>query len=113
MTADRTPTKPPQAPKHLSAEARNLWSATATSYEMEERHLVTLTVGCEVLDRMREAQVQLKLDGSYIEGRFGMKGHPALSVERDSRLAMMRAFRELGLDLEEPAAPRPPSRWQG
>ena len=113
MTADRTPTKPPQAPKHLSAEAGKVWRSVATQYEMEERHRLILTTALEAHDRMREAQRAIERDGAYVEGRFGLKAHPGLAVERDSRLAMMRAFRELGLDLEEPAAPRPPSRWHG
>jgi hypothetical protein len=53
---------------------------------------------------MREAQAAIAADGAYVTGRFGPKAHPGIAVERDSRLAMLRAFRELGLDVEIPSS---------
>jgi hypothetical protein len=50
----------------------------------------------EALDRMRAAQTLLKRDGLVLKGR----AHPASVIERDARLAMLRAVRQLGLDLE-------------
>jgi phage terminase small subunit len=100
------------APRHLSAESRRLWRETTRVYELEARHLAILLCALEAFDRMREAQAAVKADGAYVDGRFGMKSHPGLAVERDSRLAFLRAQRELGLDLEAPAASRPPSRWR-
>lgn len=99
------------APAHLSLESRRLWRETVKSYDLEARHEAILLVALEAFDRMREAQAAVKADGAYVEGRFGMKAHPGLSVERDSRLAFMRAVRELGLDLETPAS-RPPTPWR-
>lgn len=110
MTVSR---RPPAAPAHLSKEAKGIWSATLRDYDLEARHLAILTVALEAYDRMREAQEAVRRDGAYIEGRFGMKAHPGLSIERDSRTAFLRAQRELGLDLEAPAASRPPTRWRG
>ncbi len=69
-------------------------------------------VALEAFDRMREAQDAIRKDGAYVDGRFGMKAHPALGIERDSRTAFLRAQRELGLDLEAPATSRPPTRWR-
>lgn len=100
------------APRHLSLEARRLWRETLRAYDLEARHETILMVALEALDRMREAQAAVAKDGAYVVGRFGMKSHPGLAVERDSRLAFLRAQRELGLDLEAPAASRPPSRWR-
>jgi hypothetical protein len=80
-------------------------------YELEPRHETVLLVALEALDRMREAQRAVTADGAYIDGRFGKKAHPALAIERDSRLAFLRSSRELGLDLEAPAS-RPPTRWR-
>jgi P27 family predicted phage terminase small subunit len=109
MTA---PKRLPTAPKHLSGEARALWSSIVANYEMEAHHLAILERACEALDRMREAQAAIRDKGAYVEGRFGLKAHPALAVERDSRTAHLRALRELGLDLEAPTTSRPPTRWR-
>lgn len=60
---------------------------------------------------MRQAQAQLADDGLTTVDRYGgVKAHPAVVIERDSRTAFLRAMRELGLDLEAPATSRPPSR---
>lgn len=104
--------RPTPPPKHLSAEAGKLWRSVLEDYELEPRHEAVLLVALEAMDRMREAQQAIKNDGAYIGGRFGLKAHPALAIERDSRLAFLRAARELGLDLEAPATPRPPSRYR-
>lgn len=110
MSARKRPAPPPS---HLQGPSRAFWRSVLAGYELEPHHLAVLQAGCEAMDRMNEARAAIERDGAYITGRFGMKAHPALAVERDSRTAMLRAIRELGLDLEAPTAPtRPPSRWR-
>jgi len=109
MTVRKRPTP---APTHLSDESRRLWRSVLADYDLEPRHESVLCVALEAFDRMREAQAAIRRDGAYVEGRFGMKAHPGLAIERDSRAAFLRAQRELGLDLEAPATSRPPSRWR-
>lgn len=104
--------RPPAAPGHLSPEAKAIWRSVQADYELEPRHGAILTVALEAFDRMREAQAAVRKDGAYTEGRFGLKAHPGLAIERDSRLAFLRASRELGLDLEAPPTSRPPTRWR-
>ncbi len=104
--------RPTDAPRHLSEEARGIWRSVLADYQLEKRHEAVLVTALEAFDRMREAQEAVKRDGAYTEGRFGLKAHPALAVERDSRTAFLRAQRELGLDLEAPATSRPPTRWR-
>jgi P27 family predicted phage terminase small subunit len=108
-TAQRTP----RAPEHLRAAGRDLWSGILRGYQLDEAHQrAILASACEAADRQVEAREAIAKDGAYIEGgRYGMKAHPALAVERDSRLAMVRCLRELGLDLAKDSAARPPSRW--
>lgn len=105
MTARRRPRLTP-APAHLSAEARTIWRSVLVDYELERRHEAVLLIALEAFDRMREAQAAIAADGAYVDGRFGKKAHPALAVERDSRIAFLRAQRELGLDLTAPPETR-------
>jgi P27 family predicted phage terminase small subunit len=105
--------RPPLAPRHLSAAARRLWRDVLDEYHLEPHHLPVLQAACDSLDRMSQAQAAIKREGAFVTGRYGAKAHPAIAVERDSRLAMLRAIRELGLDLEPPPDSRPPSRWRG
>ncbi len=104
--------RPPPAPAHLTAEAKALWRSVLREYQLEAHHVPVLQAACEAQDRMNEARCAIDRDGAYVEGRFGLKAHPAIAVERDSRLAMVRCLRELGLDLESPATSRPPTRWR-
>jgi P27 family predicted phage terminase small subunit len=101
-----------RAPAHLSPEAARIWRSVVDDYELEARHELTLVVALEALDRLRQAQAEISRDGITIAGRFGPRQHPALAVERDARIAFLRASRELGLDLEAPATSRPPTRWR-
>lgn len=103
--------KAPSAPRHLSEPSRAFWRSVVADFELEVHHLAILQAACEARDRMDEARARIDADGPYTEGRFGMRAHPAIAVERDSRTAMLRAVRELGLDLEAPAS-RPPTRWR-
>ncbi|HVM31444.1 MAG TPA: P27 family phage terminase small subunit [Candidatus Limnocylindrales bacterium] len=92
----------PTPPRHLSAESRRLWRATLARFEFEPHHLTILTVALEALDRLRQAQAEVERDGLTVPGRWGPRAHPAIAIERDARIAYVRAIRELGLDLEPP-----------
>lgn len=102
----------PTAPGRLSPASRAFWRSIVAGYDLESHHLAILEAACDARDRMDQARTAIETDGAYISGRFGMKAHPALAVERDSRTAMLRALRELGLDLEAPAVSRSPTRWR-
>lgn len=110
MTSNRS--RPTPAPRHLSAEARAIWASVLRDYDLERRHEAVLLTAMEAWDRMREAQAAIRRDGAYVDGRWGLRAHPALAIERDSRTAYLRAQRELGLDMTATDAPRPPSAWR-
>jgi phage terminase small subunit len=69
-------------------------------------HLLLLQAAAEAWDRYQAAREQLDREGLVIPGRQGPKPHPAIAVERDSRLGFARLIRELDLDVEPPASER-------
>lgn len=83
------------------------------TFELDEHDRIILAAACEAADRAAEAKAAVDRDGITIEGRYGPRAHPAIAIERDARLAMLRAIRELGLNLETTPTPRPPSRFRG
>ena len=102
-----------RAPKHLSEAARKIWNSVVKDYELEPRHLELLRLALEALDAAEKARQTIASEGQIVDGgRYGKKAHPCIAIERDSRIAHARLMRELGLDLENPAASRPPSRWR-
>ncbi|MET4808336.1 P27 family phage terminase small subunit [Limibacillus sp. MBR-115] len=90
------------APKHLSAEARKLWTRIGTDYDLTDAAgCLLLTTALEAFDRMREAQAVIAERGAVFVDRFEQpKANPACVVERDSRAAMLAALKALNLDLE-------------
>lgn len=102
------------APKHLSRPSKALYRRTVLDYGLEgEAHaLEVLRLACEALDRCEEARQAIAKDGAIVPDRFGTpKAHPAVAIERDARVAAMRALRELSLDADggpgEVRIPRP------
>ena len=104
-------------PKGYSFEARALWREVVEGWQLDPAALLILDTGCRALQRLREAQAQLKQDGAFISDRFGqLRAHPAQAVERDAALLLLRTFKQLGLDLEpvhnrvgRPSGPSPVS----
>jgi hypothetical protein len=83
-------------PTHLSAEARVWWGKFVDGWRLDDAALLILQTALEAFDRMRGAQKVLKHDGLTVKGRT----HPCATIERDARLAMLRALRSLNLDME-------------
>jgi P27 family predicted phage terminase small subunit len=103
----------PEPPAHLSEAMQGWWRTVMTDYALEAHHLRLLEAACDAWDRMVQAREVLRIEGLTIAGRDGRKAHPAVAVERDSRLAFARLVRELDLDAEpppeRPAWQRPPA----
>lgn len=95
-------------PKHLRPETAAWWLSVADAFALEAHHLRLLTLAGEAWDRGQEAREMVAAAGPYFTDRFGQpKAHPALAVERDSRLSFARLLRELALDVDPPES-RPP-----
>src|SRR5687767_5180062 len=106
-----TESKRRQAPRHLSKKAADLWRRVDRDYDLEDHHRRLLTLACEALDRCDRARETIAEVGEFYDDRFGApRAHPAVAVERDSRLAFARLMRELNLDDEAEPDARPPRR---
>jgi len=102
------------APKHLRKETREWWGDVSNRYELEPHHLRLLTLAAEAWDRGQQARETINKTGAFFTTRTGMvKAHPAIAVERDSRIAFARLIRELALDVEPPTEMRRPPRIGG
>jgi|SRR3954451_1160761 phage terminase small subunit len=107
------------APKHLSPARTNLWNRTTANFTLEETELELLRLACETLDRAEDARLILAKEGIVSTGRYRQKlAHPAVAIERDSRLAAARIFKQLALPqaLGESVSPlqlRPRRRTSG
>ena len=94
----------PKAPSGLGPEARRLWRRVAEEFELDGHHCDVLEAAARALDRAEAARRQIEAEGMTVEDRFKQaKAHPLLQVERDSRALMLRALKDLGLDVEAPA----------
>jgi len=102
-----------QPPEHLSQSSAEFYRHVVAEFMLEQHHLRLLALACEALDRCEEARRIIAEEGAVIRDRFGQqKAHPAIAIERDSRVAFARLLRELSLDVDMPAdtSARPPAR---
>ena len=95
-------------PNHLEPATARWFIGVLETYDLEAHHVRLLQAAAECWDRLQQARALLAEEGITIEGRFGPKAHPAVAIERDSRLAFARLLRELDLDGEPGPDPRPP-----
>lgn len=100
-----------EPPAHLAPETADWWRTVLAGFDLEAHHLRLLRLACEAWDRTQQAREILDRDGLTIStADGGMKAHPAVAIERDSRLAFARLVRELDLDTEAPPdRARPPA----
>ena len=94
------------APSHLSAESTEFWLWCTAEFELDKQHLLTLQAALEAWDRGQEARLAVDEFGILVDGRYGARQNPAVAVEKDSRLAFLRAMRELDLEGEPLPTPR-------
>jgi P27 family predicted phage terminase small subunit len=85
-------------PKHLSASSRALWMKITTSFVLEPTEVEVLRLALGALDRCEDGRRILAAEGIVSTGRYGQKlAHPAVAIERDSRIAVARLFKQLAL----------------
>lgn len=93
----------------MKLETRKWIYRIQRNWDLEERHIRLLILAGEAWDRGQEARERIAAEGMTVKDRFEqLKPHPAVAIERDSRISFARLLREVGLDLAEAEPPRPP-----
>lgn len=95
-----------RTPEHLRPETAAWWAEVAGEYELGP-HARLLTAAAESWDRLQEAREALDQHGTTFEDRFGSpRARPEVAIERDSRIAFIRALAALDLRDEQPGEGR-------
>ncbi len=98
-----------KAPKHLNRATKKWFREVVAEWNLEEHHVRILIGACEAFDRGVQAREVIAAEGLTYEDRFGApRARPEVAIERDSRIAFLRAVRELDLDKEPPTQPGRP-----
>ena len=97
------------APKHLKPATRAWFDQICREYELESQHLRILQLAAESWDTYEEARDSLADNGfTFVNKKHGdIKPRPEVAIMQNSRLAFLRAVRELNLDVAPPDTPRP------
>lgn len=96
-------------PGHLSPDSAGWFRTLMKTYAFEAHQVRLLQVACEAWDRKEQARLELASDGLTVVDGAGMKrAHPCVVIERDARVAFLRAVRELSLSDDDVADIRPP-----
>ena len=100
-------------PKYLTKKSRK-WTKDIDSLVVLEPHQEKMVIQAAVcLDRIEEARELIAAEGLTTKTRDGgRKAHPAVGIERDSKILFTRLCREIGLDIESVETyPRVPRRY--
>jgi P27 family predicted phage terminase small subunit len=101
------------APGHLRPETGRWYRAVIENWELQDHHARLLLIACEAWDRGLQAREALDQEGlTYLDRFNAPHAHPAVKIERDSRITFARMVRELDLDIEPPppsSGRRPPT----
>lgn len=90
----------PAAPTDLGRPGQAFWRRIVRQFEFRAEHeLVILRLACRQLDIAEQARAEASKE-PFVQGRFGLKPHPGLVVERNATIAFSRLIRQLGLSDE-------------
>jgi phage terminase small subunit len=79
------------------------------NFVLESHHMKILRIAGEAWSRSKQARLLLETDGIVTTDKYGsVKVHPAIAIEKDSKILFLRSVRELNLDLGAEES-RPPA----
>lgn len=96
-------------PETLGKRSAAFWRSLDAKYIFAAHDLERLRTACEAMDTIDACEAAIRKDGRFVPDRYGVpKAHPAIAVARDSRTLLLRALREMAIDVELPEEPRVP-----
>lgn len=97
------------APKHLRPATRAWFDQIVRDFELESHHILILRIAAESWDAYEAAREAIAEHGpTFVNLKHGdIKPRPEVAIMQNSRIAFLRALRELNLDVAPPDAPRP------
>jgi hypothetical protein len=115
LTVVRSTRRTASVPEHLGAPGRELWASIQESYKITDPGgLALLQTAAEASDRIASVRAQIDKQGELLVIKGAPRVNPLCAVERDQRAALIRALKELHLDLEpvrdRPGRPEGPQR---
>ena len=102
-----------EAIEQLKPATREWFDMVCHEWELDAHHVRLLILACQAWERTQEAKAVIDAEGLTVPVAGGVKTHPAVAIERDSRLAFARLVRELNLDADGPDESRPPALAYG
>jgi phage terminase small subunit len=94
---------PPSPPAHLSPETKDWWNDILEAHPLASHELRSLQAAGEAWDRCQQARVALAEHGLvYTDAKGMVRARPEVAIERDARVAFLRAVRELKIDAAQP-----------
>ena len=97
--------------EHLQADTQKWIRGIVSDYTLESHHEKLLIAAGEALDRMHQAQIEIRQAGAYFTSSKGdIRPHPALKIEHDCSIRFARMIRELNLDDSTNTEPRLPRK---
>ena len=89
------------APMHLGDHGKRLWRDIMTDHGIDDAGGRSILLrACESLDRLRQVQAQIAVDGITTKGYRGqVRPHPLLSTEAEQSRILLACFRALNLDI--------------
>lgn len=96
----------PRCPAHLTDEVvRARWKEFTETYDFSDPDArLRLELGLGAYGESRKHDKILEIEGSVQTDRFGFKRpHPSVAISRNLKVIALKAFKELGLDIEMPS----------
>ena len=92
-------------PSGLGKSGKMLWQSIQSEYKIDDAGgRALLHQICISIDRADECAEAIDRDGPMIRTKNGLRDHPLLKLELQSRAFIVRALHRLGLDIEPPRA---------